>query len=204
MPHELLDVTRPPKRAAGEPSPQELQQWIERIRNGDSDALEALFRAMYAPLCGFARTFVRSAPAAEDVIEDTFLKLWIYHERLHVRGSVKSYLLTMVRNTALDHLGRRRVEDQRRESIPADHRWRRVAVVNDAEENLLTEEVSARLQHAIEALPSRTRQTYILYYQHHMSYAEIGRAMGVSVRTVENQLARSIRILWHRLGDLVQ
>jgi RNA polymerase sigma-70 factor (ECF subfamily) len=204
MPHELLDVTRASRGAPREPSPEELQQWMERIRGGDPDALEALFRAMYAPLCGFARTFVRSASAAEDVIEDTFLKLWTYRERLSVRGSVKSYLLTIVRNAALDHLSRRRTEAQRTEAIPADHRWRQAAVVNEAEEHLLTEEVSERLQRAIDALPARTRQTYVLYYHHHMSYAEIARAMSVSVRTVENQLARSLRILWDRLGDLVQ
>ncbi|MBX6331728.1 MAG: RNA polymerase sigma-70 factor [Gemmatimonadaceae bacterium] len=204
MPHELLDVNRRSGASPGEPSSEELQQWMARIRGGDAEALEALFRALYAPLCGFARTLVKSSSAAEDVIEDTFLKIWTYRERLHVRGSVKSYLLTIVRNTALDHLSRRRLELQRTQAIPADHRLRRTEVPNDAEERLLTEEVKARLQRAIDALPQRTRQTYVLYYHHHMSYAEIARAMGVSVRTVENQLARSIRILWHRLEDLVQ
>jgi RNA polymerase sigma-70 factor (ECF subfamily) len=66
------------------------------------------------------------------------------------------------------------------------------------------EELSLGVKDAIDRLPRRAQQKYFLYYHHEMSYAEFARVMGVSVKTVENQLARALRILWSRLEDLFQ
>ena len=98
--------------ASPEPLQEQLQRWMAQIADGDSAAFEALFRAMYERMCFVARAYVKSAADAEDVVEDTFLKLWTNRDRIRVRGSVKSYLAAAVRNTALNHLSRGRVEQK--------------------------------------------------------------------------------------------
>jgi RNA polymerase sigma-70 factor (family 1) len=190
--------------SSAEPSDADLRQWMERLNTGDTRALELLFQALYVPLCGFAQSFVRSASGAEDVVGETFLKLWTHRERLRVRGSVRNYLFTAVRNTAINQINRSRREARYVETHSSIAEESTPHVLNYAEERLQLEEQSIRVKAAIDSLPPRAQQTYVLYYQHEMSYAEIARVMGVSVKTVENQLARALRILWTRLDDLFQ
>jgi RNA polymerase sigma-70 factor (ECF subfamily) len=196
-PREHSEIADPPS----EPSPDDLTEWMERLSAGDTGALELLFQAMYVPLCKFARTLVRSPAAAEDVVGETFLKLWTHRERIHVRGAVRNYLYMAVRNTAINQIQRSNREARYVETFPEHVADLHGSSRNDAEDRLQLEELSARVQKAIALLPRRAQQTYVLYYQHHMSYAEIGRVMGVSVKTVENQLARALRLLWDRLED---
>lgn len=196
-PRERPEIDEPPS----EPSPADLSAWMERLSAGDTRALELLFQAMYVPLCKFAQTFVRSTSAAEDVVGETFLKLWTHRQRIHVRGAVRNYLYMAVRNTAINQLKRSNREARYVEAYPEHVADLQSSSRNDAEDRLQLEELSARVRAAIELLPRRAQQTYVLYYQHHMSYAEIGRVMGVSVKTVENQLARALRLLWDRLED---
>ena len=186
------------------PSEEDLLQWMERMSAGDSRGLELLFEAMYAPLCVFAQTFVRSAEGAEDIVGDMFLKLWTHRERIRVRGLVRNYLYTAVRNTAITQIHRIQREASYVESFPASAEALQGPMRNEAEDRLQLKMLSARVQEAIGLLPRRAQQTYVLYYQHEMSYAEIASIMGVSVKTVENQLARALRLLWVRLEDLFQ
>jgi RNA polymerase sigma-70 factor (ECF subfamily) len=204
LPHRSSRGKEEIRQHPSEPSPAELSAWMKRVSAGDTRALELLFQALYVPLCAFAETIVRSASAAEDVVGETFLKLWMHRETIHVRGAVRNYLYMAVRNTAISQLKRTGRETRYIESYPAVAGALHGSVANDAEERLHMEELSTRVKDAIERLPRRAQQTYVLYYQHHMSYAEIARVMGVSVKTVENQLARALRILWSRLEDLFQ
>lgn len=204
MRHDHGSATSSTEPMPSDPSQAELQRWMALTAEGDAAALEALFLATYAPLCVIARSYVRSAADAEDVVEETFLKLWTHRDRLHVRGSVRNYLAVAVRNTALNYLARRRVE-AKYTAAPAFHEHLvHSAAGDDVQELLQSQEVAERVRRAIDALPSRARETYCLYYHRRLTYAEIARVMGVSVRTVEAQLARSVRKLTALLEDVLE
>jgi len=184
------------------PAPAALQEWMERIRSGDEEALASLFRATYGQLRRHAQTYVRSAAAAEDIVDDVFLKIWIQREKISVRGSVLHYLHTAVRNRAFNQVKRERLETRY-----MLERWTAHATTqptrpgaNEVEDQLQTDELMSLLRTAIDALPPRTRQAYTLYSQREMTYADIARDMGTSVRTVEHQIANAVRTLWTRLG----
>ena len=191
----------PSKPDEQDASSAELQQWMERIRGGDEEAFGALFRATYASLCRHARMYVRSAAAAEDIVDDTFLKLWADRAQIRVQKSVQNYLHMAVRNRAINYVKRQRLESRYMETLPEGAEDASGAVAADAEDRLCSDEQLAMLRSAIEALPPRTRQVYTLYCQHEMRYADIARVMGISVRTVEHQMARAVRSLWRRLGS---
>jgi RNA polymerase sigma-70 factor, ECF subfamily len=204
MRHELKRERAMAPQSPPEASPEELQRWMERTADGDTAALELLFRAMYRSMCIVARSYVKSAADAEDVVEETFLKLWAHRDRIRVRGSVKSYLSVAARNTALNYLGRRRVEAKYAALAPHDEVWGATLATNDAETSLQEQERAERVQRAIDALPSRARETYCLYYQRHLTYAQIAQVMGVSVRTVEAQLVRCVRKLTTQLREVLE
>jgi RNA polymerase sigma-70 factor (ECF subfamily) len=187
-----------------EPSAEELQQWMARIADGDGPAFESLFRAMYASMCLVARNYVKSASDAEDIVEEMFLRLWTRRDRIRVRGSVRSYLSIATRNTALNYLGRRRVEAKYAALAPQDEVWGETQSTNDADSSLQEQERAVKVQRAIDSLPSRARETYCLYYQRQLSYAQIAQVMGVSVRTVEAQLVRCVRKLTKQLSEVLE
>jgi RNA polymerase sigma-70 factor (ECF subfamily) len=186
-----------------EPSPDEFRRWMDLIRGGDAAALESLFRATHRWLLGLARGYVRSAADAEDVVEEMFLKLWTRRDRIRVTGSVRSYLAVAVRNTALNYLDRRRVEAKYLGS-PSAEPWIGGGTTEEEDETPLSPELMERVQRAVDALPSRARETYCLYYHRHLTYAQIANLMGVSVRTVEAQLVRCVRKLTKALEGVLE
>ena len=202
QPHGLkaLDGGAAPQ---GKPDPAQLDAWLEGVTRGEVAAFDALFGALYTPLCEFARGFVRSSHAAEELVEDLFLKLWTDRERLAVRGSVTSYLYVAVRHRAINHLTRLKLERRHAETARWEEHWGARHSVNDADDRLREDELYAHVCVAVDALPPRGRQAYVLYYQHHLSYAEIAAVMGISVKTVENQLARSLKMLCLKLKDVL-
>src|SRR5690606_15897377 len=104
----------------------------------------------YAPLCAFARGFVRSPQAAEELVEDLFLKLWTDRERLDVRGSVASYLYVAVRHRAMNHLTRLWLERKHAETALAEERWGARHAVNDAEDRMREDELYASVREAVD------------------------------------------------------
>ncbi|HEY9449408.1 MAG TPA: RNA polymerase sigma-70 factor [Gemmatimonadaceae bacterium] len=204
MPHDLGSAQALVSATPPDPSYEELQRWMARTVEGDASALELLFRATYGRMCYVARSYVKSAADAEDIVEETFLKLWTHRDRIRVRGSVNSYLSTAVRNTALNHLARQRAEAKYAALAPQDEVWGETVAMNDAESRIREQESAELVQRAIDALPARARETYCLYYQRRLTYAQIAEVMGVSVRTVEAQLVRCVRKLTKQLAEVLE
>src|SRR5215212_2973680 len=79
----------------------------DRVRRGDLAAFEELFRAMHAPLCEVADSYVQSQAIAEEIVQDLFFAIWIKRDQLPNVDSLKAYLFTAARNRSLHHLRHR-------------------------------------------------------------------------------------------------
>jgi RNA polymerase sigma-70 factor (ECF subfamily) len=178
--------------------------WAPRIRAGDVRAFEALFRAYHARLVTFVEGYLHSREAAEEVVQDVFLKIWNGREGWEVRGSVRGYLYASARNTALNTARRRRLETRGLERLGAGPGGV-VAPLPErgALERLESEETAAQVRRAIDHLPERSRQVVRLRWEHGLRYAEIAEIMGISVKGVENQLSRAMKTLRASLSRLV-
>jgi RNA polymerase sigma-70 factor (ECF subfamily) len=80
-----------------------------RIRGGDVAAFEQLFRALHAPLCEVADSYVRSQAVAEEIVQDLFFVLWMKRDRVPFGDSLRAYVFAAVRNRSLHHLRHRAV-----------------------------------------------------------------------------------------------
>lgn len=196
--------TSVPMAPVSEPSPESLERWVAGIAEGDSASFESLFHAFYDRLCTYAEAYTRSSHAAEEIVDDVFLALWAGRERLGPKIAVASYLYVAVRNRALNRIGRSKIEHRYAERAAIDGMARLANQRNEVEDDVRSSELYALAKQAIEGLPDRMRETYLLYYQHDLSYAEIAGVMNVSVRTVENQLARAVKRLWRGLHGLLE
>jgi RNA polymerase sigma-70 factor (ECF subfamily) len=176
--------------------------WILRIRNDDSAAFEALFLAYHEPLLRFAHGYLKTRSATEEVVQDVFSNIWEKRVQWEVRDNVRTYLYAATRNGALNRI--RRGELERRwaaavvEAIDAPTVFPRVA---HADERVELAELDDAIRRAIDCLPPRCRETFVLSRQHHLSYEQIGVTMGLSVKTVQEQMSRALRALRVSLAD---
>jgi RNA polymerase sigma-70 factor (ECF subfamily) len=156
-----------------------------------------LFLTYHARLCAFASRYVGCPDTAEEVVEEVFLRIWAQRGPGDDRCSCsRRYLYTAVRNQALKVLDHERVVQRshgiviRQEHIPGMSQ-----PMIAADEKVQAEELADAVRHAIDQLPERCRQAYVLHRQQGMSYAEVAEVMGISVRTVETQLGRAAKAL---------
>lgn len=163
-----------------------------RMRLGDEQALEVIFRTYYPGLVGFARRYVKMTEIAEELVQDLFLKMWSRRGSLGEIDSVKTYLFRAARNTALNHLRRRKLE----------HEWLEKEGTTITEERSLegdeavTEsEVAAAVRAAVDRLPPRCREVFMLSRDGGLTYGEIAKSLGISIKTVETQMGRALRAL---------
>jgi RNA polymerase sigma-70 factor (ECF subfamily) len=177
----------------------EERRWLLALRDGDSRAFEHIFRAYYDKLCSFAIRYVRTREQAEDVVHDILFALWRERESYEIRGTLRAYLYTAVRNRALDHLKREGVELRWREEAELTLEAFPASGAPGADEELVAAELSAIVREAIDALPPRYRQAYVLRRQHGLSYAEIAGIMNITVKTVEVQIGQALKRIRERV-----
>ncbi|HET7321790.1 MAG TPA: RNA polymerase sigma-70 factor [Longimicrobiaceae bacterium] len=186
------------------PSEATERAWMERMRAGDEAAFELLFHRYYRPLFLFAERFVHSAEVAEDLTVDVFVRLWERRGEREVHGSVRGYLYTAVRNAALSHLKRERMVQRAHESVLRDDvlpGHARPSLGADA--RVQAREVAQAVDEAIERLPDRTREAFVLHRKHGLTYAEVAEVMEISPRTVEVHIRTAVKSLRASLSAFV-
>ncbi|MEM8583638.1 MAG: RNA polymerase sigma-70 factor [Bacteroidota bacterium] len=163
---------------------------LDQLRAGKSEALDALFRRHYVGCCQTADRIVRDHAAAEDVVQELFLWLWNKRSTLPVMQEPKAYLNRAARNRALNWLrDRARIPDSDGEipEIPTN--------ASQPIDQLELEELQKRVDAAIDSLPERCRLIYVLCRIEEMPRVEVAQQLGISLKTVENQMTRAYRFL---------
>ncbi|MGV9011796.1 MAG: RNA polymerase sigma-70 factor [Flavobacteriales bacterium] len=162
----------------------------------DNNVFEGLFRLHYRTLCGFALGYVKDADQAEDIVQELFARLWQDRDGLLIKGAVKSYLFTAVRNRCLNALTVKK----------------RMRTLNEGTDDLVMSEErgedelaerAARVQAVIEALPTERRKIFRMSRNEGLKYQEIADQLGLSVKTVENQMGKALKTLREELADLM-
>lgn len=171
---------------------------VQRVRHGDTATFEAVFH-YYAPkLASFVYRYLRSREESEDVVQEVFLRIWRNHHDWTVRGTVNDYLYLAARNQARDRLSHHLVVRRHADAVArADTN----AVAPEVMQWIEDHERLANLMRLLAAFPERRRTVCLLRWRDGLSYAEIGQRMGVSTKTVENQLARALKLLRDQLAE---
>jgi len=168
---------------------------VAAVRLGSATAFRALFSAHYEVLCRYAYRFVRSRAIAEELVSDVFLRIWTQRARWDVHGNVRAYLFSATRNLAIDHLRREHVERRSLDVTGREMRAAGTGSAGDAEHLVAAAEVAAAMQRAVDELPPRPRQVFLLRWQRHLTNLEIAASLGIAVKTVEMHMTRALEAL---------
>lgn len=154
----------------------------------DIQDFEGLFRYSFRPMCLYALHYLGEVELAEDLVQECFVSLWEKLEQGTEVSNRRSYLYMTVRNRCLDHL--------RRKGIPTESLkpYDTYGIIDDddAQERSQRE---ARLWTAIDSLPPKCREVFILSKRDGLKYEEIAQELGLSVNTVRNQISKALEVL---------
>ena len=182
------------------------RSWIEHTRAGDYSAFDAMFGAYADPLCAYVYGLLRSKEDAQEIVQDLFLWIWEHRAEWQVPGELRTYLYKSARNRAISYVRHRQVEHlfQRDTATrPIEEIAPRPASLPSTSERVEMDELTRRVARALEDLPERCRQVFLLSRQHHLSYAEVAKVMNISPKTVEAHMARAFAGLRAALADWI-
>ena len=155
--------------------------------NNTKNIFSTHFQTYYRPLCLYALRILEDTHEAEDVVQDVFTSLWNKKETISDISSLKSYLFTSVKNNCLNRL--------RKNSQFTDIKDIDLIEENNDDDKIYRAELEAKLWKMIDELPERQREILLMAKRDGMSYKEIAKITGISVKTVENHVTRAIRTL---------
>ncbi len=166
---------------------------ITSINQGDTKAFEALFKLYYAKLTLFANRFVNDMPVAGEITADVFTHLWERGHEISFSTSVSAYLFKMVQNRCLNYLKRQKIENLYVNYLEKNNLLDEVChtVENGYEEK----ELASQINNAINSLPEKCREIFIMSRFSDMKYREIATRLEISPKTVERQMSIALEKL---------
>jgi len=170
---------------------------LERVRKSDADAFRVLFERYQPSLFRLILFRIRNPDAAHDVVQETFLRTWTHRVSLQPHLPLLPFLLRIGGNLVKDAARHQRIRDRTEHAIPAPARSERDDPEAYLELSTLQEEIAGIIN---KFLGERCRTVFLLSRFEGKSHREIADLLGVSTRTVENQINHALKVLRRRLG----
>lgn len=160
-----------------------LERFIARIAAGEREALAQLYQQTRTAVYGFALSITKHVADAEDVLQDTYLQVWQGAESYRAHGRPMAWLMTIVRNLALDRLRER----ARTAQLPLEDQW--------PENSMMTPDDRLTLEALLERLPDEERQVVVLHAITGLRHREIAALLKLPLSTVLSKYNRSVKKL---------
>lgn len=185
------------------PSPTD-EELLKQYQQGDTHAFHTLVERYAAPIFNLAYRLTRDRMEAENITQETFLRIVTSRQRIRLDEPIKPYVFRIALNLCRD-LARKRhpvlFADLTRTEPDQDAEE---SIIDDAPEpweKIAQAELQARLSDAVKQLPARYQAVLILRYVEDLSYADIAKTIGLSLNTVRTHLRRAKQQLRRALGS---
>ncbi|XOV67935.1 MAG: RNA polymerase sigma-70 factor [Fluviicola sp.] len=156
---------------------------------------ESTFREHYEPLTRYAHSILKNQEEAEDAVQKLFIKFWEKRFELQIEN-VRAYLYRATYNTCLNEV---KSKKNLRNHVSEDDV--QILASDDSSNNILEEELQSQIETAMEVLPEKCRQVFQLSRFEEKSYKEISEELNISVKTVENHIAKALKIMRTELSE---
>jgi len=162
---------------------------IGRIRQGNKQEFEKLFRSSYVSLVRYAKTLIRDHDASEEIVQELFFRLWQDRQTIRIESSLNGYLYRSVHNRALHYLEHQKVVSRHAGEVLAAADMTSEPVT-DA---IYYHELQARVARVLERLPERCRLIFRMNRFEGLKYNEIADKLAVSLKTVEADMGKALK-----------
>jgi RNA polymerase sigma-70 factor (family 1) len=160
-----------------------------------------LFEKEYNGLCRYAMTYMQDSHLAEDVVQDTFIKIWEHKTDLVSSPQIRFYLLTAVKNNCISALRKQNTRGEVFTDTDPDIHPEPFITTRQHYEQL--DEQKKKIADALNQLPPKCKEVFLLVKMQGLSYKQAAESLEISVKTVENQMGKAIKTLREHVGTLV-
>lgn len=163
----------------------------------DEPEFDKVYLEHYAALHHYAYTLLEDSAHADEIVQDVFLKILERDEPISIHTSLKAYLYRSVHNECMNYFKHQKVKQkyQQRNMHEADNH------TDHALNKLQYREFEQRLLQAITQLPEQCRTIFQMSRFDELKYAEIAAQLGISIKTVDNQMVKALKRLRQQLAD---
>lgn len=159
------------------------------LQAGDHKAFERVFIAYFNQIKVFINKIIRSEDDAEELSQDLFVRLWTNHHTIDPQKRIGVLLYTMARNAAFNYLKHQAVHDSYVGNYTSQ------STPDDAEEILFAKEIQLLAEMAVSRMPEQRKKIYRMSRNEGMTNDEIAQQLGITKKTVENQLSLALKEL---------
>lgn len=177
----------------------EENELIESLLKKDQAAFEQVFKKYYKDLHGYAFSIVKEYEQAEEMVQNVFFKLWERMDQLNFSSSIAAYLYRAVHNECLNYLKHQKVKASHQMHVS----WRMKNESDSALKKVSVKELEEKLHKALNELPEQCRTIFQMSRFSEMRYREIADELKISVKTVENQMGKALKILRTELTEFL-
>ena len=165
----------------------------------DEEAFEQVFKNHFKRLHAYAFTILRDEIQAEEMVQQVFFKLWERNENLSLTGSVTAYLYRAVHNESLNYIKHQKVRSNHQLNVA-------YSMKNEVEhpaKKIMAAELEKKIHSALNELPEQCRTIFQMSRFDELKYREIADKLGISIKTVESQMSKALRLLRVKLVDFL-
>ena len=172
--------------------------FVEKLKKGDYDAYTLLMNDYYKNLCGYANLFTKDPSKSEDIVQNVFVKLWVYRKKIDSNIPIKRYLHKSVYNEFIDQY--------RKNKSVISLEEKHLKAINTVIDNnsFDIEKLMIRVNDEIEKLPEKCKRVFILNKKEGLTHDEIAEYLQISIKTVEGHITRAFKILNQKLGKKIK
>jgi RNA polymerase sigma-70 factor, ECF subfamily len=179
---------------------------VQGLIIGDEETYIYLFREHYVSLCSYSRKYVGRKDIAEEIVSDTFMKIWESRDKIKIKSSVKAYLFQAVFNNSIYYL-RKLKNENKLITFFKDPTFDNIGFAEMADEidesSIMMENITLKLEEIINQLPTQQQKAFRLKRFEGKKIKEIAEVMGLSVKTVEMHLSKASINLKEKLKDYI-
>lgn len=172
---------------------------INGLLRQDKSVFDVVFTLYYSGLCAYVYQMVRNHPAAEDIVQDFFVRLWFNPGFLEHTRSLKSYFFSSVKNKSLDYLKHETIKNK----YPGKKNIANEIVFPEELWEFTESEIREAIDQGLQKLPPRAQEIFALSRFEGMSNEDIANKFGISRRTVEVQISFALKVLRKELKDFL-
>lgn len=172
---------------------------IHQLNTGNELVFEKVFKQYFKVLQNYAYTILNDLDVAEEMVQNVFLKIWEKREKLPQDANIGSYLYKSVYHESLNWL--------RHEKVKFSHQEHTLYSMKNETDNtadrIKMKQLEEHLQKALNDLPQQCRTIFQMSRFDELRYREIADELGISVKTVENQMGKALRLMRLKLVEFL-
>lgn len=153
---------------------------------------EEFYKKHYPSLLNFAIYLTSSRADSKEIVNDVFVSVWQKKDKLNIDNSLKSYLFTSVKNRCYNFHSKKKIETTDISSTTKESSFKADAIVEEKETQQLLIDI-------LDSLPPKCRQVFVMSRIDQLSYSEISSLLDISVKTVEAQISKALKIFRKKL-----